>query len=61
MVLMMLGHPDVKLYDASLCEWAADPTLPMEAPPVPTSANQAIVAFENRRLVAEPSGAHPNG
>src|SRR5438477_1290158 len=53
MVLMMLGHPDVKLYDASLCEWAADPTLPMEAPPVPTSANQAIVAFENRRLVAE--------
>src|SRR5438046_4930271 len=26
MALMMLGHRDVKLYDASLCEWAADPT-----------------------------------
>lgn len=29
-VLRMLGHPDVRLYDASLSEWAADPTLPME-------------------------------
>ena len=28
--LVMLGHPDVKLYDASLSEWATDPTLPME-------------------------------
>jgi thiosulfate/3-mercaptopyruvate sulfurtransferase len=28
--LVMLGHPDVKLYDASLSEWAIDPTLPME-------------------------------
>jgi thiosulfate/3-mercaptopyruvate sulfurtransferase len=28
--LVMLGHPDVRLYDASLSEWAADPTLPME-------------------------------
>jgi len=29
-VLVMLGHPDVKLYDASMSEWAADPALPME-------------------------------
>ncbi len=28
--LVMLGHPDVKLYDASMSEWASDPTLPME-------------------------------
>ena len=28
--LVMLGHPEVKLYDASLSEWATDPTLPME-------------------------------
>jgi thiosulfate/3-mercaptopyruvate sulfurtransferase len=28
--LVILGHPDVRLYDASLSEWAADPTLPME-------------------------------
>jgi thiosulfate/3-mercaptopyruvate sulfurtransferase len=28
--LVMLGHPDVKLYDASMSEWAIDPTLPME-------------------------------
>jgi thiosulfate/3-mercaptopyruvate sulfurtransferase len=28
--LVMLGHPDVKLYDASMSEWANDPTLPME-------------------------------
>jgi thiosulfate/3-mercaptopyruvate sulfurtransferase len=28
--LIMLGHKDVKLYDASLSEWAKDPTLPME-------------------------------
>jgi thiosulfate/3-mercaptopyruvate sulfurtransferase len=26
----MLGHPDVRLYDASLGEWATDPSLPME-------------------------------
>jgi 3-mercaptopyruvate sulfurtransferase SseA len=26
----MLGHDDVKLYDASLSEWAVDPALPME-------------------------------
>ncbi|HZU89665.1 MAG TPA: sulfurtransferase [Stellaceae bacterium] len=28
--LTLLGHPDVKLYDASLSEWASDPSLPME-------------------------------
>jgi thiosulfate/3-mercaptopyruvate sulfurtransferase len=28
--LVMLGHPDVKLYDASMSEWAIDPSLPME-------------------------------
>jgi thiosulfate/3-mercaptopyruvate sulfurtransferase len=30
LVLVMLGHTDVKLYDASLSEWVADPSLPME-------------------------------
>ncbi|MBO0710925.1 MAG: sulfurtransferase [Acetobacteraceae bacterium] len=30
LVLTMLGHSDVRLYDASLSEWAKDPTLPME-------------------------------
>jgi thiosulfate/3-mercaptopyruvate sulfurtransferase len=29
--LVMLGHPDVRLYDASMSEWAIDDTLPMEA------------------------------
>jgi thiosulfate/3-mercaptopyruvate sulfurtransferase len=28
--LVLLGHPDVRLYDASLSDWAIDPTLPME-------------------------------
>jgi thiosulfate/3-mercaptopyruvate sulfurtransferase len=28
--LVMLGHPDVRLYDASMSEWAVDPKLPME-------------------------------
>jgi thiosulfate/3-mercaptopyruvate sulfurtransferase len=28
--LVMLGHPNVKLYDASMSEWATDPALPME-------------------------------
>lgn len=28
--LVMLGHPNVKLYDASMSEWANDPSLPME-------------------------------
>ncbi|HEY8290733.1 MAG TPA: sulfurtransferase [Acetobacteraceae bacterium] len=30
LALVMLGHQDVKLYDASLSEWAKDPDLPME-------------------------------
>jgi thiosulfate/3-mercaptopyruvate sulfurtransferase len=30
LALIMLGHQDVKLYDASLSEWAKDPSLPME-------------------------------
>ena len=30
LALVMLGHEDVKLYDASLSEWAIDPSLPME-------------------------------
>ncbi len=30
LILTMLGHENVALYDASLTEWAADPTLPME-------------------------------
>ncbi len=30
MALTMLGHKDVRLYDASLSEWARDPNLPME-------------------------------
>jgi len=30
LALTMLGHPDVKLYDASLSEWAKEPGLPME-------------------------------
>ena len=29
-VLTMLGHDRVKLYDASMSEWAVDPSLPME-------------------------------
>jgi len=28
--LVMLGHAGVRLYDASLSEWATDPTLPMD-------------------------------
>jgi thiosulfate/3-mercaptopyruvate sulfurtransferase len=30
LAMVMLGHPDVRLYDASLGEWATDPSLPME-------------------------------
>jgi thiosulfate/3-mercaptopyruvate sulfurtransferase len=30
LVLVLLGHSNVALYDASLSEWAADPSLPME-------------------------------
>jgi len=29
-VLTLLGHGGVAVYDASLSEWAADPSLPME-------------------------------
>lgn len=29
-VLVLLGRDDIAVYDASLSEWAADPTLPME-------------------------------
>jgi rhodanese-related sulfurtransferase len=53
MALVMLGHPDVKLYDGSLCEWATDPNLPMEADPIPTSIGQAIAGIENRRILRE--------
>jgi thiosulfate/3-mercaptopyruvate sulfurtransferase len=31
MILTMLGHQDVRIYDASLSEWAKDDSLPMEA------------------------------
>ena len=30
LALTMLGHRDVRIYDASLSEWAIDPALPME-------------------------------
>src|SRR5437588_552118 len=30
LALVMLGHPDVRLYDASMSDWANDPSLPME-------------------------------
>ena len=30
LALVMLGHPDVRLYDASMSEWAPDPSLPMQ-------------------------------
>jgi thiosulfate/3-mercaptopyruvate sulfurtransferase len=30
LALTLLGHDRVAVYDASLSEWAADPTLPME-------------------------------
>jgi len=31
LVLTMLGHPNVRVYDASMSEWAPDDSLPMEA------------------------------
>jgi len=52
MALMMLGHTNVRLYDGSLCEWASDPSLPMEAAPVPPASEQAIASIENSRLLA---------
>ncbi len=30
LILTMLGHPDVRLYDASMSEWSNDAALPME-------------------------------
>ena len=30
LALVMLGHPDVRLYDASMSEWSNDDSLPME-------------------------------
>jgi thiosulfate/3-mercaptopyruvate sulfurtransferase len=30
LALTMLGHPDIRLYDASMSEWSNDDTLPME-------------------------------
>jgi thiosulfate/3-mercaptopyruvate sulfurtransferase len=30
LALVMLGHRNVRLYDASMSEWAVDPSLPME-------------------------------
>jgi thiosulfate/3-mercaptopyruvate sulfurtransferase len=30
LALVMLGHPDVRLYDASMSEWSNDENLPME-------------------------------
>ena len=30
LVLTLLGHDDVAVYDGSLSEWARDPSLPME-------------------------------
>jgi signal transduction histidine kinase/rhodanese-related sulfurtransferase len=53
MALVMLGHPDVRLYDGSLLEWATDPSLPMEVDPVRVSSDQAVIAIENRRLIDE--------
>jgi thiosulfate/3-mercaptopyruvate sulfurtransferase len=38
LALVMLGHTDVRLYDASLSEWAVDPTLPMETGPMKTGS-----------------------
>jgi len=34
LILTMLGHANVKLYDASMSEWAKDPNLPMETGPM---------------------------
>jgi 3-mercaptopyruvate sulfurtransferase SseA len=30
---VLVGHPEVALYDGSLSEWAPDPSLPMEKGP----------------------------
>jgi thiosulfate/3-mercaptopyruvate sulfurtransferase len=34
-MLLRAGHPDVRVYDGSLLEWAADPSLPMTTGPSP--------------------------
>jgi thiosulfate/3-mercaptopyruvate sulfurtransferase len=34
LALVMLGHKNVRLYDASLTEWAKDPSLPMATGPL---------------------------
>ncbi len=41
LVLTLLGEQDVAVYDASLEEWAADPTLPMEVEMRPRSVEGA--------------------
>ena len=33
LALVLLGHGDVAVYDGSLQEWAADPSLPMDLGP----------------------------
>ena len=38
LLLTALGHPDVRLYDASLSEWAPDPALPMSVPDTATAS-----------------------
>ena len=35
LALTLLGHTDVAVYDASLQEWAKDPSLPMQTGPMP--------------------------
>jgi len=30
MALLLIGHPDVAVYDGSMSEWVRDPQLPME-------------------------------
>ena len=38
--LALLGHRNVRLYDASLAEWAADPDLPMATGPVDRTSSE---------------------
>ncbi len=39
LALAILGRDDVKVYDASLTEWAANPMLPMTLPPASRQSN----------------------